>query len=152
MKRAHFPALLLLLLAACPARGQESPEKVERELYRAVKEGLPPGRVLEMAKEAVKRFPGRPYPLVILGDTFFRIRKLGSAERAYRKALALMWEKGKKSPLGRQAARSLALLEKERAALLEGLALEKKARWAGRAVLALLAGLILFLALPGRGE
>ncbi len=152
MKRAPVPALLLLFLAAGPAWSQESPEKVEMELYRAVKEGPPPGRVLEMAGEAVKRFPERPYPLVILGDTFFRIRKLGSAERAYRKALALMGEKGKKSPLGEQAARSLALLEKERAALLEGLALEKKARWAGRAVLALLAGLILFLALPGREE
>ncbi|GEM_PF-5616924 len=152
MRRPPFRALLFLVLAAGPARAQESPEKAEMLLYRAVKEGLPPGRVLEMAKETVRRFPGRPYPMVILGDTLFRIRKLGSAERAYRKALALMGEKGKKSPLGEQAARSLALLEKERTALLEGLTLEKKARWAGRAVLALLAGLILFLALPGREE
>ncbi len=152
MRRAAFPAFLLLALAVSPAWAQENPGEVEMELYRAVKEGIPPGRVLAMARKAVERFPNRPYPLVILGDTFFRIRKLGSAERAYRKALALMGEEGRKTPLGKQAARSLALLEKEKSSLLRGLVLEKRARWAGRAVLALLLGLILFLGLPARAE
>ena len=142
--------LLFLAPGGLPGRAQEDPRKAEEELYRAVEEGLPPPKVLEMARQAAELFPRRPYPLVILGDSFFRIRRLGSAARAYRKALALMKPAQREGPLGKEVARNLALLEKERAGLREGLRLEKRARWAGRAVLLLLSVLILFLALPGR--
>ena len=152
--RAHGFLFLPLVFTAFlrPCAPQKDPREVERELYRAVKEGSPPSEVLEMARKAVERFPGRPYPLVILGDSYFRIRRLASAGRAYERALAAMGGEEKAGLLEKKVRENLSLLKSEMSGLERGLALEKRARWAGRGVLVLLAGLILFLARPVRGR
>ncbi len=146
--------LLPLLLFALPvsALGQEDAVRAEERLYRAVKDGIPPAEVLALARDAVRRFPGRPYPLVILGDTLFRLRRLGSAVEAYRKALAAMGKEEREGRLGRQTRKNLALALREKESLEKGLLLERRARLAGWAVLALLAGAILFFSLPPREE
>ena len=150
-------AFLLFLLLPLPLPGvqdpsaspKEGPREAEQALYQALRQGLPAEEIRSLAEKAAARFPRRPYPWAVLGDALFRLRRLGSAARAYRKALSLMDEPARRGPLGKRVRENLALLEKELALLERGLALEARARWAGRAVLLLLAGLICWLWLGG---
>lgn len=140
--------LALAALGAAPGQDRAAAAYDEElRLHQAIQDGTAPTLILDLAASLCARFPERPYPRAVFGDTLFRMRRLQAAADAYRAALERMARSERNSPLGLGVAANLEKVELQIAEYAAGLRQERRARLAGWLSLAALLGLAGGLAL-----